>query len=107
MALRGAALQRAAHFVPRSFALGTALWLKVQLHRAAASSLIPGRMKYWLRMFSSWWRRFFRPPQPTADRSRLVGMYLSQANQPPDSGARGSEIRERQEGKFSQNRRRG
>jgi hypothetical protein len=36
-----------------------------------------------------------------------VGMYLSQANKPLDSGARGSEVRERQEGKFSQNRRRG
>jgi hypothetical protein len=34
-------------------------------------------------------------------------MYLSQANKPLDFSARGSETRERQEGKFSQNRRRG
>jgi hypothetical protein len=64
-------------------------------------------MKYWLRMFSSGWRRLFTPPQAPADRSRLVGMYLSQANKPLGSSVRGSDIRERQEGKFSQNRRRG
>jgi len=64
-------------------------------------------MNYWLRMILSGWRRLSKPPQVTADRSRLVGMYLSQANKPLDSGGRGSETRERQEGKFSQNRRRG
>jgi hypothetical protein len=36
-----------------------------------------------------------------------MGMYLSQANQPPDPGARGTPTRERQDGKFAQNRRRG
>jgi hypothetical protein len=64
-------------------------------------------MKYWLRMFSNGWRRLFKPPQPAVDRSRLMGMYLSQANKPLDSGARGSETWQRQEGKFSQKRRRG
>jgi hypothetical protein len=53
------------------------------------------------------WRRLFKPPQPTVDRSRLVGMYLTQANKPLDSSGRGSDTRARQEGKFSQNRRRG
>jgi len=52
-------------------------------------------------------KRWFKPPQATVDRSRLVGMYLSQANKPLDFSTRGSETRERQEGKFSQNRRRG
>ena len=64
-------------------------------------------MTYWISVIVSGWRRLFKPPQATVDRSRLVGMYLSQANKPLDSGARGSEVRERQEGKFSQNRRRG
>jgi hypothetical protein len=64
-------------------------------------------MNYFLRLMLSGWNRLFKPPQATADRSRLVGMYLSQANKPLDSGARGSETRERQEGKFSQKRRRG
>jgi hypothetical protein len=64
-------------------------------------------MTYWIRMIVSGWRRLFKPRQTTADRSTLVGMYLSHANRPLDSSARGSETRERQEGKFSQNRRRG
>jgi hypothetical protein len=53
------------------------------------------------------WERLFKPPKPTVNRSQLVGMYLSQANQPSDSSGRGSGTRERQEGKFSQKRRRG
>jgi hypothetical protein len=64
-------------------------------------------MKHWLRMISNGWRRLFKPQQTTADRSRLVGMYLSQANKPLGSSVRGLDNRERQEGKFSQNRRRG
>jgi hypothetical protein len=48
----------------------------------------------------------FRAPQATVDRSRLVGMYLTQANQPPEPGAHGTPTRERQEGKYSQRRRR-
>ena len=58
-------------------------------------------------MIVSGWRRLFKSPPATVDRSRLVGMYLSQANQPSDANGRGSGTRERQEGKFSQNRRRG
>jgi hypothetical protein len=60
-----------------------------------------------LRMILDGWRRLFKQPQPSVNRSQLVGMYLSQANKPLDSGMRGSGTRERQEGKFSQNRRRG
>lgn len=82
--------------------------LKLQLRRASGSSLIPPRMiQYWLRKITNGWRRLFKPAPASVDRSRLVGMYLSQANKPLDSGARGSETRERQDGKFSQNRRRG
>ena len=55
----------------------------------------------------SGWNRLFKPRQPKANRSTLVGMYLSQANRPSDSSPRGVGTRERQEGKFSQNRRRG
>ena len=64
-------------------------------------------MTYWIRMMANAWSRLFKPRKPMADRSTLVGMYLSNANRPVDSSARGSDIRERQEGKFSQNRRRG
>ena len=61
----------------------------------------------WLRTILGQIARWFRPPQATVDRSRLVGMYLSQANQAQDLSARGAPTRERQDGKFSQNRRRG
>jgi hypothetical protein len=80
---------------------------KAQLHLPADSSLIPSRMAYWIRMIVSSWRRWFKSPKASVDRSQLVGMYLSQANKPLDSTARSSGTRERQEGKFSQNRRRG
>ena len=63
-------------------------------------------MTRWLRTVLSHIARLFRPPQATVDRSRLVGMYLSQANQPPNLSARGAPTRERQDGKFAQNRRR-
>jgi hypothetical protein len=80
---------------------------KVELHNAGRSSLITLRMTRWLHMILAGWRGLFKPSQPTIDRSRLVGMYLSQANKPLDSSGRGSDTRARQEGKFSQNRRRG
>ena len=92
---------------PTAPALAFARSPKAQLHRAAESSLILPRMTHWIRMIIGGWRRLFKPRQTTADRSTLVGMYLSNANRPVDSGARGSDTRERQEGKFSQNRRRG
>jgi hypothetical protein len=63
-------------------------------------------MKRWLRAIIGGLERFSRPPQGSVDRSRLVGMYLTQANRPPGAGARGSETRERQDGKYSQQRRR-
>jgi hypothetical protein len=80
---------------------------KAQLLRSPDSSLIPPRMTYWIRMIVSGWKRLFKPRPAKTDRSMLVGMYLSNANRPVGSSARGSETRERQEGKFSQNRRRG
>jgi hypothetical protein len=80
---------------------------KAQLHRSNDSGLMQPRMTYWIRMIVNGWRRLFKPRQTTADRSTLVGMYLSNANRPLGSSVRGSETRERQEGKFSQNRRRG
>jgi hypothetical protein len=101
VALRGAAPQGAAHFVH------TRCSPKVQLHPAEGYGLITARMSQWKSMIVSGWRRMFKPPQASVDRSRLVGMYLSQANRPLGSSVRGSEVRERQDGKFSQNRRRG
>ena len=64
-------------------------------------------MTYWIRMIVSGWKRLFQPRQTKTDRSVLVGMYLSNANRPLGASVRGSDTRERQEGKFSQNRRRG
>ena len=64
-------------------------------------------MARWLRTILDQIARLFRPPQATVDRSRLVGMYLSQANQPPDPRTRSVPTHERQNGKFAQNRRRG
>ncbi len=49
--------------------------------------------------------RLFRPKQEGANRSRLMGMYLDQANRASGSGLRGATSRERQDGKFAQNRR--
>jgi hypothetical protein len=80
---------------------------KAQLHHPAESSLIPPRMTYWIRMIVSGLSRLFKPRQMPTDRSALVGMYLLNANRPSDTSLRGSGTRERQEGKFSQNRRRG
>jgi hypothetical protein len=81
--------------------------LKAQLRFVAALSLIRRHMRNWLRKFLGWWQQWFKPPPPPADRSRLVGMYLSGANKPLGAAGRGSDTRERQEGKFSQKRRRG
>ena len=64
-------------------------------------------MTYWIQMIVNVWRRLFKPRRAMTDRSALVGMYLTYANRPSDSSPRGSDTRERQEGKFSQNRRRG
>ncbi len=64
-------------------------------------------MTRWLRTLFGQSTRLFQSPKATVDRSRLMGMYLSQANQPPEPGARGVPTRERQDGKFSQQRRRG
>ena len=50
--------------------------------------------------------RLFGPKHQGADRSRLMGMYLDQANRPISGGMRGVARQERQDGKFSQNRRR-
>jgi hypothetical protein len=58
-------------------------------------------------MILSGWSRLFKPRPPKADRSTLVGMYLTGANRPVDTHARDLGTRQRQEGKFSQNRRRG
>jgi hypothetical protein len=63
-------------------------------------------MRTWLRKVLNLWDRLFRPRHKTVDRSQLVGMYLSQANTPPGRGARAPETRQRQNGKFSQTRRR-
>ena len=113
MALRGAALQRAARFFvpalssPAGASISEENALNVQLRRSGISSLIPPHMIHWLRTIRIQFARLFKRPQASVDRSQLVGMYLSQANRPSDSIARGSGTRERQEGKFSQNRRRG
>ncbi|HVM50024.1 MAG TPA: hypothetical protein VMU04_18495 [Candidatus Acidoferrum sp.] len=64
-------------------------------------------MTRWLRSILARLPGAPQPPQRPVDRSQLMGMYLSQANQPPDPAARGLPTRERQDGKFAQKRRRG
>jgi hypothetical protein len=44
------------------------------------------------------------PKRRGAERSRLMGMYLDQANRPTGAGMRGVTSQERQDGKFAQNR---
>ena len=68
---------------------------------------MPPRMINWIRIIVSGWTGFFKPRRTPTDRSALVGMYLSNANRLSDASLRGAGTRERQEGKFSQNRRRG
>ena len=96
-----------ARVIAGTLALAEWVGAKVELRRAPGSSLITPRMTRLLRMILGGWERLFKTPKPTVNRSQLMGMYLSQGNKPPDSGTRGSGTRERQEGKFSQNRRRG
>ena len=50
--------------------------------------------------------RLFGPKPRDADRSRLMGMYLDQTNQPISAGMLGVVRQERQDGKFAQNRQR-
>ncbi len=63
-------------------------------------------MTNWVRQILSGWRGFFRPRRTPTDRSALVGMYLSTANAESNASLRGTGTRDRQEGKFSQRRRR-
>ena len=50
--------------------------------------------------------RLFGPKYRGTDRPRLMGMYLDQTNRPSSAGTQGAARQERQDGKFSQNRRR-
>jgi hypothetical protein len=59
----------------------------------------------WLRNFVARIEKLLRPKQESGNRSRLLGMYLSQANQ--SAGMRSAVGQQRQDGKFAQNRRRG
>ena len=51
--------------------------------------------------------RLLRPKPDRADRSRLMGMYLDQANRPRGARVRSATSKERQDGKFAQIRGRG
>ena len=77
------------------------------LHWEDIPALMALFMISWLRTILGQIARWFHPPRASVDRSRLVGMYLSQANQAPDLSTRGAPTRERQDGKFAQIRRRG
>lgn len=64
-------------------------------------------MTNWMRMLTSGWKGLFKRRGTPTDRSALVGMYLANTNRLSDPNLRGAGTRQRQEGKFSQNRRRG
>lgn len=63
-------------------------------------------MDKWLRTILTRISNLFASPQPSADRRRLMGMYLSGANQPATAGLRGAPTRERHDGKYAQTRKR-
>ena len=63
-------------------------------------------MIWWLRNSIAGIERLVKPKRETLNKSQLMGMYLDQANRPTGAGLRGSASRERQDGKFAQNRRR-
>jgi hypothetical protein len=61
----------------------------------------------WLQSITASIERIFGSRQKDLDRSRLVGMYLDQTNQPAGAGTRARSCREREDGKFAQARQRG
>ncbi len=67
-------------------------------------------MKSWLYTVARRIQRLLKPaPVSAVDRSQLMGMYLNQANRPAHARVKVpvQEVRQRQNGKFSQIRRRG
>ncbi len=61
----------------------------------------------WFRKLISRFLGFFKSaPVDVVDRSRLVGMYLDQANQHTGAGTRARTCREREDGRFAQIRQR-
>jgi hypothetical protein len=86
--------------------------LPVTLHdKALRGSVNPAlmrpRMNRWLRSIAHRIERLLKPPASSVDKSRLMGMYLTQTNRPVHARASLQDIRQRQNGKFSQLRRRG
>jgi len=63
-------------------------------------------MEHWLRALVGRLMGFFKTPQPSADRSRLMGMYLLGANRPSATGLQSAPTRERHNGRMPQTRRR-
>ncbi len=72
----------------------------------AAHPLILANMTRWFRTLTGYLASWFRSPPPTANRSRLMGMYLSQSNSREGNHSLLRRNRERSDGKFAQNRRR-
>ena len=66
-----------------------------------------GGMIQWIRAMVRRFARLFEGRPPELSRSRLVGMYLEQSNRQDRSGALAGPTKERRDGKFAQNRRRG
>jgi hypothetical protein len=54
----------------------------------------------------AWIQGLFAPKQRRGGQSRLMGMYLDGANRPTGAGNKGATGPERQNGKFSQKRKR-
>jgi hypothetical protein len=63
-------------------------------------------MILWLRNSIAGIEKLVKPKRRALDPSRLMGMYLDQANRSTGAGLRGAGSREGQDGKFAQNRRR-
>jgi hypothetical protein len=60
----------------------------------------------WLHKTFTRLREPFARKSPGPDRSQLVGMYLEHTNRQAGGGLRGANNRQRQNGKYSSNRRR-
>ncbi len=63
-------------------------------------------MIHWFQKTLARLREPFARKLPSTDRSQLVGMYLEHTNRQAGNGLRGTNNRQRQNGKFSLNRRR-
>jgi hypothetical protein len=77
-----------------------------ELRARSVLILISAQMKFSVRTLLGRFLGSLGPRGKPVDRSRLVGMYLSETNRPAGAGLRSLDSQERRNGKFAQNRQR-